>query len=274
MLSFREKLAALSQKNNSRVCMGLDIEFEKLPKSVQSKNDPVFSFAKQIIDETHTLVCAYKPNSAFFEAHGEKGMRTLRKIIEYIPNEIPIILDAKRGDIGNTARLYAKAVFDDMGADAVTLHPYMGIDSIEPFLNYSNKGIFVLGLTSNPGAKDFQYLQIDGIPLYQKVAEKVAEWDSRYYNLGLVVGATRPESFDIIRKILPTQPLLIPGIGAQGGDIRAVVQATCAIPAALTLINASRSILYASVNEDFAVAAARAATALRDEINCIFSDYN
>ncbi|AKG52696.1 orotidine 5'-phosphate decarboxylase [Dehalogenimonas sp. WBC-2] len=259
-MKFYAKLAAAARHNNSCVCIGLDPEPEKLPAGVST-----LEFCQAIIGATHDLVCAYKPNSAFFEALGEDGWSTLKAVIKCVPKNIPVILDAKRGDIGNTAKAYARAAFVELGADAVTVNPYMGYDSMEPFIGYDDKGIFVLCRTSNPGAADFQSLKIDGEPLYRLVAKKVGEWNVRG-NLGLVVGATQPEELKVIRQSHPTMPILIPGVGAQGGSLEKAVKYGTGNSDGLAIISSSRQILYASSGSDYAAAARRAATELRDEI--------
>lgn len=260
-MKFYTKLAAAACRNNSCVCIGLDPEPEKLPAGVS-----ILEFCQAIIGATNDLVCAYKPNAAFFEALGADGWGTLKAVIECVPKNIPVILDAKRGDIGNTARAYARAAFEELGADAVTVNPYMGYDSLEPFISYDDKGIFVLCRTSNPGAADFQSLEINGEPLYRLVAKKVGEWNVRG-NLGLVVGATQPEELKVIRQSHPALPILIPGVGAQGGSLeKAVKYGTGGNSGGQAIISSSRQILYASSGPDYAAAARQAAMALRDEI--------
>lgn len=265
-MKFVEKLLKISRKNNSLVCVGLDTDLEKIPKHLLGENDPIFAFNQKIIDATSDLVCAYKPNMAFYEAFGSKGWDALKKTCEYIPQEIPIIIDAKRGDIGNTVRMYAKASFEELKADAVTVNPYMGKDALLPFLEYEDKCAFVLCLTSNEGASDFQLALIDGKPLYETVAEKVLSWNQRN-NCGLVVGATYPEQLKRIRQIVPSLPILIPGVGAQAGDIESTVKSGTDENEELVIINSSRAILYASSEKDFAQAARSETMRLRDSIN-------
>ena len=212
------------------------------------------------------MVCAYKPNMAFYEAQGSRGWESLKKTCRYIPEEIPIIVDAKRGDIGNTARMYAKAIFEELKGDAVTVNPYMGQDAVSPFLEHEDKCAFVLCLTSNEGAKDFQLSVSEGKPLYEAVAEKVLSWNEKG-NCGLVVGATHPEQLKRIREIAPSLPFLIPGIGAQAGDIESTVRFGTDENGELAIINSSRGILYASQQEDFDQAARNEALRLRDAIN-------
>ncbi|MDH4222248.1 MAG: orotidine-5'-phosphate decarboxylase, partial [candidate division Zixibacteria bacterium] len=222
-MKFIQKLKSASSKNNSLLCVGLDTELEKIPKFLLVEKDPIFSFNQKIIDATKDLVCAYKPNLAFYEVYGIKGLEALKKTCEYVPEDIPIILDAKRGDIGNTSKMYAKAIFEEFKADGVTLNPYLGEDSLSPFLEYEDKGCFILCLTSNAGAKDFQLLNFEGKPLYKIVAEKILNWNKKG-NCGLVVGATYPEQLKEIREMAEELPILIPGVGAQKGDAEKTVK--------------------------------------------------
>jgi len=264
-MKFTEKLDAAVKKNNSLLCIGLDIDLKRIPASLLNKSDPIFDFNKAIIDATKDLVCAYKPNIAFYEMYGIYGMQALMKTIEYASDDIPIILDAKRGDVGHTAFAYAKAIFEIYKADATTINPYMGYDSVEPFLEYKDKGIFILCLTSNVGHKDFQVLGKEE-PLYQLVAKHVKEWDVSL-NCGLVVGATNPDELKDIRKIVGDMPILIPGIGAQGGDLASSVRYGVNKKGERAIINSSRSIIFASPGDDFAGAARQAARKLKEDIN-------
>ncbi|MCC6963451.1 MAG: orotidine-5'-phosphate decarboxylase [candidate division Zixibacteria bacterium] len=254
MNAFIDKLTKAQSKNDSLVCVGLDSDFEKIPRHLMSHQDPVFEFNKAVIDATKNKCCAYKPNLAFYEAMGPRGMETLKKTIMHIPADIPIIIDAKRGDIDNTAKKYAEAIFDDLEGDAVTLSPYMGYDSIAPFLEYEGAFVFVLCLTSNEGAKDFQYLHCEGKPLYMHVVDKVNSWN-RNENFGLVVGASKPEQLMEIRLKAPKLPFLVPGVGAQGGDLHKAVEYGTAGDG-LVIINISRGVIFASNKDDFAAAAA------------------
>jgi orotidine-5'-phosphate decarboxylase len=263
-MNFIDKLDRAAKKNNSLLCIGLDIDLKKIPQSFLNKPDPIFEFNKGIIDSTKDLVCAYKPNIAFYEMYGNYGLDSLKKTIEYAGEDIPFILDAKRGDIGNTAMAYAKALFDIYKADAVTLNPYMGFDSIEPFLTYKDKGLFILCLTSNPSAKDFQTEGTD--PLYLQVAKKVKIWNN-YGNCGLVVGATKSDDLKEIRSIAGDMPILIPGVGAQGGDLQSSVRFGVTKKGERAIVNSSRGIIYASSGEDFAGSAKVAARKLKEEIN-------
>jgi len=259
-MSFISKLFNATRKNGSLLCIGLDPNPDLIPKI------DVLEFNKAIIDATHDLVCAYKPNLAFYEALGIEGLSILHKTIEHIPSDIPIIGDAKRGDIGNTAKAYAKALFSAFGFDAATVNPYLGFDSIEPFINYQDKGIFILCRTSNKGALDFQNLCTEGLPLYEVVAQKAKEWNT-HGNIGLVVGATYPEELKKVRSICPEMYLLIPGIGAQGGDLASAVKYGVDARGKKAIINVSRQILYASRGKDFAEAARDVAEKIRNQIN-------
>ena len=266
-VSFRQKLAAASVKNESLLCVGLDPALEKLPPTMLAESDPIQRFCSEIIDATSDLVCAYKPNFAFFGALGTTGWGTLESILERIPADIPVILDAKVGDIGNTAQQYAQMFFERLGADALTVNPYMGHDAVEPFLAYRDRGVFLLCLTSNQGAADFQTLKVGDELLYQAVARRAAGWDVENANCGLVVGATQAETLVHIRELAPQLPLLVPGVGTQGGDLEAVVANGQDASGGGLIINASRNVIYASSESDFAAAARSAAGAMRAEIN-------
>lgn len=269
-MNFVEKLAQAVEKNRSLLCVGLDPDPSRLPDGIG-----VFEFNREIIDATADLVCAYKPNIAFYEALGNEGLNALKRTRDYIPEGIPVIVDAKRGDIGNTARAYARSLFDYYHFDAATVSPYLGYDSIEPFIQFRDRGVFVLCRTSNAGAVDFQSLscQVEGSHklLFEVVAEKVNQWNTQG-NLGLVVGATYPEELKLIRQRYPDMPLLIPGVGAQGGELSPVVSYGVDASRQRTIINSSRQILYASKGQDFAQAARQAAQELRDQINHFLSN--
>ena len=264
-MNFIEKLTGISRKNRSLLCVGLDPDPKLMPDKVS-----VFDFNKAIIDATADLVCAYKPNFAFYEAIGNEGLGALKRTVDYIPKAIPVIADAKRGDIGNTAKAYAEAIFTYFNFDAATVSPYLGFDSLEPFIQYHDKGILILCRTSNPGAVDFQSLicELDNkkLPLFEIVALKASQWN-KHGNIGLVVGATYPEELKLIRQNHPDMPLLIPGIGAQGGDLATPVRYGVDAHGEKAIINSSRQILYASREKTFAVEARRAALALREQIN-------
>ena len=265
-MNFTEKLTNATRKNKSLLCVGLDPDPKLMPDKVG-----VFEFNKAIIEATADLVCAYKPNIAFYEAMGNEGLDALKQTAKYIPDHIPVIVDAKRGDIGNTAKAYARALFDYYNFDATTVNPYLGFDSVEPFIQYQDKGVFILCRTSNTGAVDFQSLRCETEehnyrPLFEIVALKASQWNI-HGNIGLVVGATYPEELRLIRQNHPDMPLLIPGIGAQGGDLAAIVRYGVNAKGEGAIINSSRGILYASRGKDFAQAARQAASLLRDQIN-------
>ena len=265
MMTFIEKLTKASRKNNSLLCVGLDPDSGLMPQNIS-----VFEFNKAIIDATCDLVCAYKPNFAFYEALGNEGLDALKRTVEYIPDDIPVIGDAKRGDIGNTAKAYAKAIFTDFNFDATTASPYLGFDSLKPFIEYHDRGVFILCRTSNAGAVDFQSLrcETDGNTrsLFEIVAQKVSEWNT-YGNLGLVVGATYPEELRLIRQNHPDMLLLIPGIGTQGGELSLTIRYGVDSQGQKAIINSSRQIIYASRESDFAETSRHAATELREQIN-------
>ncbi len=269
-MSFVEKLAKATQKNMSLLCIGLDSTPEMMPAKVS-----VFEFNKAIIDATSDLVCAYKLNFAFYEALGGEGIDALKRTVKYIPDDIVTIGDAKRGDIGNTAKAYARAIFSYFDFDATTVNPYLGFDSIEPFIQYTDKGIFILCRTSNAGAADFQSLRCeteDGYrSLFEIVALKASQWNV-HGNIGLVIGATYPEELRLIRESHPDMPILIPGVGAQGGDLALAVRYGVDARGERAIINSSRQIIYASREKDFAQAARRAASDLRDQIGHHLSD--
>ena len=260
-MNFMEKLSGAVQKNKSLLCVGLDPDPELMPDKVS-----VFEFNRAIIDATADLVCAYKPNLAFYEALGNEGLEALKRTVDYIPADIPVIGDAKRGDIGNTAKAYAQAIFAHFNFDAATVSPYLGFDSVEPFIQYRDKGVFILCRTSNAGAADFQSLQCQiensHRPLFEIVALRASQWNI-HGNIGLVVGATYPEELRLIRQNHPALPLLIPGIGAQGGDLALTVRYGVDAQGEKAIINSSRQIIYASRGKDFAEAARQAASTLR-----------
>lgn len=263
-MTFCQKLTGCAEANNSLVCVGLDTDPEKLPAQFPRTAEGVVAFNREIIKATSNIVCAYKPNAAFYEAMGSEGIDALVKTCEAIPVAIPVILDVKRGDIGTTAERYAAAAYDIIGADAVTVNPYMGFDAVKPFLR-EDKGVFVLCVTSNPSADDFQMLSSEGVPLYEHVATRAVAW-SEEGDIGIVMGATRPEVMASIRNLVGDMPILVPGIGAQGGDLESVIRECDAWPGT-TIINSSRGILYASGGEDFAEAARSACERLRGDIN-------
>ncbi len=267
---FQDKLDNIIKKNNSLVCIGLDSNIDKIPAHIRNGEHPQSTFNKAIIDHTADFVCAYKPNTAFYEQRGKGGIEALKMTCDYINNnypEIPIIIDAKRADIGNTNEGYVAFVFDYLGADAVTLHPYLGKEALMPFLERKDKGCIILCRTSNKGAGEFQDLEIDEKKLYQIIAEKVVtEWNFND-NCLLVVGATYPEELAEIRKIAKNMTFLVPGIGTQGGNIEKTIRAGLNFKKAGMIINSSRGIIFASTGQDFAEKAGQEAKKLRDEIN-------
>ena len=266
MKLFKDKLNQRIEKFNTLLCIGLDSDKSKLPSSFTSQ----FKFNKAIIGKTHDLVCAYKPNTAFYEAQGVQGIKELKLTCDYLRENYPdivIILDAKRADIGNTSESYAKFAFDYLGADAVTLHPYLGKDALQPFLDRKEKGSIVLCKTSNPGAKEIQNLKINSKPLYQILAKKIAGKWNENNNCGLVVGATYPAELAIVRKIAPNMPFLIPGVGAQGGELDKSVGSGVDKNGKNAIINVARSIIFASKGRDFAEISRRETEKLKLEIN-------
>ncbi len=261
------------KKKKSFLCVGLDTDINKIPRFLMDTTDPVFAFNKEIIDATHEVTVAYKPNLAFYESLGVGGWNSLEKTVNYIRYKYPelfIIADAKRGDIGNTSNLYARAFFDAMDFDAVTVAPYMGEDSVKPFLTYVGHWVIVLALTSNKGAADFQYVTQDGDPLFKKVLKQSQEWGSNE-NMMYVVGATRSEMLKEIRQIVPNHFLLVPGVGAQGGSLAQVavngMNQQCGL-----LVNSSRAIIYASSEQDFASRAGEAAREVQLEMAGLLAD--
>lgn len=272
MNNFIQKLEKLWERKNF-VCVGLDSDFAKIPEhlkiSTNNLSEVIFDFNQGIVDSTFDLVCGYKINIAFFEEHGIEGLKALEKTVVYLKDkypDIPIILDAKRADIGSTNLSYAKAYFDFLGVDALTVHPYLGKEAMQPLLNYKDKGIIVLVRTSNPGAGEFQDLEVEGKPLYQIVAKNIVKNWNQNNNCCIVVGATYPKELEEIRKIVGDMPILIPGIGAQGGDIEATVKAGKNSKSQGMIINSSRAIIFASSGEDFAQAARAETEKLSDEI--------
>ena len=267
----KQELIHEIKAKRSFLCIGLDVDLEKVPAHLLSTDDPIFEFNKAIIDATHDLTVAYKPNTAFYEAYGLKGWKSLSKTIAYLNENYPSIFtiaDAKRGDIGNTSTRYAKAFFKDMSFDSVTVAPYMGSDSVDPFHAFEDKFTIMLALTSNKGGLDFQLLKDEaGMTFYEKVLATSLEWKNSE-QLMYVVGATRPEYFRKIRKIVPDHFLLVPGVGAQGGDLQGVCEYGLNSNVGL-LVNSSRGIIYASSKQDFANRARENALKLQQEMQVI-----
>jgi len=266
----KQELIDQIQQKKSFLCIGLDVDLAKIPAHLLSEEYPIFEFNKQIIDATHELAIAYKPNIAFYEAYGIKGWLALEKTIKHINDNYPeifTIADAKRGDIGNTSTRYAKAFFEDLNFDAITVAPYMGKDSVEPFLAFENKNTILLTLTSNEGGMDFQTLKTPENELYKSVLKTSLTWKNAD-NLMFVVGATRPEYFKEIREIVPNHFLLVPGIGAQGGNLQGVCKFGLTKDCGL-LVNSSRSIIYAGTDKNFAIKAQQEALKIQQEMKTI-----
>lgn len=267
-MNFFAALKETARRNDSLVCAGLDPDLAKLPECVKGLSEPLFEFNRAIIDATKDFVCCYKPQAAYYAGQDRDG--ELKKTIAYIHENapgIPVILDVKRGDIGSTANMYAKEVFERYEADAVTVNPYMGYDTLKPFLDRAEKGVFILCRTSNPNSGDLQNLVADGKPLFQHVAELVRDRWNANGNAGIVVGATYPEELKMLRELCPELPFLVPGVGAQGGDVEKVVKFGCTAGKAGIAVNSSRGIIHAGNGPDFAEKAGEAAKKLRDLIN-------
>jgi len=266
----RTQLFRNIRSKRSFLCIGLDTDLAKIPPHLLSYNDPVFEFNKRIIDATHDLCVAYKPNTAFYESRAFEGWLSLEKTVQHIPDDIFKLADAKRGDIGNTSRMYALGFFNKLGFDAITLSPYMGSDSVLPYLQYSGKWVVILALTSNEGAADLQLLDMPKGKVYQEVLRQAKEWGT-CDNTMFVVGATRASMLKQVRKIVPDHFLLVPGVGAQGGSLHEVAQHGLNSKCGL-LVNASRSIIYASKGEDFAEAARGQALLLQQQMENILDE--
>jgi orotidine-5'-phosphate decarboxylase len=267
-VTFTESLTAAWAANRSQLCVGLDPDISRFPAHLQGRSDAISVFCKAIIDATADIACAFKPQIAYFAALRAEGQ--LEDICRYLRErhpQLPIVLDAKRGDIGSTAEQYAREAFERYGAHAVTVNPYMGSDSVTPYLEWQDRGVIVLCRTSNPGGSDLQFLDVGGKPLYQHVARLVAEKWNGNGQCALVVGATFPAELSQVRAVVGDMPLLIPGIGAQGGDIVSTVRAGRTASGTGMMINSSRAILYAGHGEDFASEARRVAIETRDAIN-------
>ena len=269
----KSQLLEQIKQKQSFLCVGLDTDVNKIPQELLAMEDPVFEFNKQIINKTAQYAVAYKPNTAFYEVYGTKGWMSLERTIQYIHNNFPeifVIADAKRGDIGNTSANYAKAFFNTLKADALTVAPYMGKDSVEPFLNFEDKWVVLLALTSNAGSKDFQYLSVGDKMLHQQVLQTATTWaDSE--KMMFVVGATHPEELGEIRKMLPDYFFLVPGVGAQGGDLQAVAKNGLNNECGL-LVNSSRGIIYASNGSDFAIRAGEKAKELQEQMAVLLKE--
>jgi orotidine-5'-phosphate decarboxylase len=266
MTNFVHKLAATVEKNDSLVCVGLDPVLSRLPAGLGRNAAGVIEFNQRLIEATSDLVSVYKPNYAFYGALGADAWDTLAKTLEAIPDDIPVLLDAKVGDIGSTAEQWAHMIFDKIGADAVTVNPYMGKDALDPFLSYADRGVFFVCHTSNPGAADFERLDTPEGPVYEHVARKAVEWND-HGNCGLVVGATQADSMIRMRSLAPDLPFLVPGVGSQGGDLEHAVGDGLRDDGQGVYVNSSRSIIFASAGGDYPEAARAATQQLRQQIN-------
>lgn len=271
----RQQIIEQIRKKGTFLCVGLDTDIKKIPEHLLTEEDPMFAFNKAIIDATAPYCVAYKPNTAFYESRGTEGWQTLERTVNYLRTNYPdhfIIADAKRGDIGNTSSLYARAFFENMGVDAITVAPYMGFDSVKPFMDYEGKWVILLALTSNPGSRDFQFLtDMTGTRLFEHVLETAQKWGTTE-NLMFVVGATQGAMFAEVRRVAPQSFLLVPGVGAQGGSLEEVAKWGMT-PECGLLVNSSRGIIYASSGTDFSDAAAAEARKLRDHMTILLSTY-
>ncbi len=271
----RQQIIEQIRKKGTFLCVGLDTDIKKIPEHLLTEEDPMFAFNRAIIDATAPYCVAYKPNTAFYESRGTEGWQTLERTVNYLRTNYPdhfIIADAKRGDIGNTSSLYARAFFENMGVDAITVAPYMGFDSVKPFMDYEGKWVILLALTSNPGSRDFQFLtDMTGTRLFEHVLETAQKWGTTE-NLMFVVGATQGAMFAEVRRVAPRSFLLVPGVGAQGGSLEEVAKWGMT-PECGLLVNSSRGIIYASSGTDFADAAAAEARKLRDHMTILLSTY-
>ena len=264
MTDFFTKVGQLQEGNKSILCVGLDPVFDKLPEHIKSADKPFFKFNKDIIDATIDLVCCYKPNIAFYEAFGLEGLESLKSTCDYLGDKVPILLDAKRGDIGHSSESYAKGLFEHFKAGATTVSPYLGYDSVTPFAKYSDKGIFVLALTSNAGVADFQYLKTGDRMVYLEVASKVQQWNDKFHNFGLVTGATHPDELSLVRETAPDLPFLIPGIGAQKGKIEPTLRYGQTKDGYKPIVVVARSIIYADSGQDFTAKVREAAISYKN----------
>jgi orotidine-5'-phosphate decarboxylase len=269
-MTFNEKFTEICDKKKSHLCVGIDVDINKIPPFLLHAEDPLFEFSSSIIKSTQEYAAAFKINTAFFEAYGISGWRALTKLVKILPNDVIKIADAKRADIGNTSRMYAKAFFNELPFDVMTVNPYLGYDAISPFIEDEKKGVFVLCVTSNQGSFDFQRINDGKKMLFEHIAEKVNTWNTNK-NCGLVVGATHATELKKVREIATNLPFLIPGIGAQGGDLELSVKYSLNSPQAMAIFNSSRGIIYSSHEKNFAEVAAEKSMILRDTINSIKS---
>lgn len=271
-MNFNQKILKTQQEKNSLLCIGLDSDVNRIPEFLKKSKNPQLEFNSLIIQATKDLVCAYKLNLAFYEETGNDGMQALEKTLELIPEEVIKIADGKRGDIGNTAQKQADTLFKHFNFDAATVNPYMGFDAIEPFINYSEKGIFILCITSNPGSEDFQHLSFSGKPLFEHVALKAKKWNTKN-NIGLVVGATHIGELKKLRTLLPEMPFLIPGIGVQKGDLEKTIKYGCSTDGYNAIINVGRSIIFPTETKNFQENIRKSAEKYSTEINSYRNKY-
>jgi orotidine-5'-phosphate decarboxylase len=264
-MTFNERLNEVCTQKNSLVCVGLDVDLTKIPKFILEKKEPLLYFSQAIIDATLEYAVAFKINTAFFEAYGSKGWEAMTKIVNYLPNDVIKIADAKRSDIGNTSKMYARAFFEELNFDAITVNPYLGSDAVAPFLEDEQKGVFILCHTTNKGAEDFQRFSDGKKLLFELVAENVQKWNHKN-NCGLVVGATYPEEMKRLRSLAPKLPFLVPGLGAQGGDFDLAINYATDEKGLGAIFNFSRSLIYSSNSEDFAEAAGEEAKRIKEDI--------
>ena len=267
-MTFNERLNQVCSSKNSLVCVGLDVDLTKIPQFILNKKEPQVYFSQAIIDATLEYAAAYKINTAFFEAYGAKGWEAMAKIVKYLPDDVIKIADAKRGDIGNSSMMYARAFFQEMNFDAITVNPYLGHDAVAPFLEDEKKGAFILCHTTNKGAADFQKFSSGKKALFEVVAENVNQWNLKN-NCGLVVGATYPDEMKHIRNLAPELPFLVPGLGAQGGDFDLAIRYATDQDGLGAIFNVSRGIIYCSAGKDFAEAAREKAKQIKEDINRI-----
>jgi len=264
-MTFNERFNQICSNRNSLVCVGLDVDLNKIPEFILNKNEPQVYFSQAIIDATYEYAAAYKINTAFFESYGANGWKAMTKIVNYLPDDVIKIADAKRGDIGNTSRMYAQAFFQTLNFDAITVNPYLGYDAVTPFLDDEEKGVFILCHTTNKGAADFQKFSNGKKALFELVAETIQKWNVKN-NCGLVVGATYPQEMMHVRSLVPDLSFLVPGLGAQGGDFDLAIQYATTKDGLGAIFNFSRGIIYSSDGEDFAEAAGKKAKQLREDI--------
>lgn len=269
-MQFNQRFRQICKNKNSLVCVGLDVDLSKIPNFINQEKNPQLFFSQKIIEATLEFAAAYKINTAFFEAYGATGWQALEKIVSILPENVIKIADAKRSDIGNTSKMYARTFFENLNFDAITINPYLGFDAIEPFIDDEKKGAFILCHTTNPGAADFQKFGNDDEKLFEVVAKRVNGWNKKN-NCGLVVGATYPQEMKHVRTLSPDLPFLVPGLGAQGGDFEQAIQYATDGSGSGAIFNFSRNIIYASNGKDFAQKAGEQAKKMREKIQLILN---